>query len=223
MKKITWLLLISLTTFSFSQINLDFSKYGKFRWDLSFDHVIVKLNPGFTKFQLETKLKEINGKVVNQLNNNNFYLVNFRNRSKTEIIFERQLTKMKTITFIQTIIPVMKFNDKLTNLDIYENSSISGFSTLKNDSLFAENLNLRGHFVSCYNKEFRNQPKFVRYIYTNFQIVNGQTKNLRILETDMEEEYLGCIKRVINKQDWKNEKFNGQVSFFYIVYLDQNR
>lgn len=203
-----------------SQNTIEFTKFGQFRWDISLDHMIVKIKPDFNEFQLNTMMKDVHGKVVRKLNNNDYYLVQFRNNSKTEIIFQKQLEKIKKVAFINDLIPVMKFTDKLSNLDVYENSDVSGFSIFKNDSLFTENIKLRENFISCYNREFRNQPKFVRYIYVNFQIVNGETKDLNILETDMEEEYLECIKRVIFNQNWKNNKFKGRTSFFYIVYSD---
>jgi hypothetical protein len=220
MKMVRLILLMSFCLLSLAQTDVTYMKYGDLRWEIGVDHLILKIKPDYNEFQLNTKLAEIGGSVSQKLNTNDYYLVKFNNSTKSELIFERKIEQVRQIPFITDMVPLMKFSDKLSNLDIYENSDISGFSFFKNDSLFTENLKLRANFVSCYNREFRNQPKFVRYIFVNFNIDEGQTKNLTILETDMEEEYLDCIKRVILNENWRNEKFKGRVSFFYIVYVD---
>ena len=162
MKMIKFVLLFCLAVSGFSQSKVNYKRYGNLLWEIGVDHLILKIRSDYNEFQLNTKMADLNGSVVQKLNNNDYYLVKFNNSTKSELVFERKIEKIRDISFITDMVPLMKFSDKLSNLDIYENSDISGFSTFKNDSLYTENLKLRANFVSCYNREFRNQPKFVR-------------------------------------------------------------
>jgi hypothetical protein len=209
------MLFIALTGQAFAQ--LAFSKVEGLRWPMSYDHVIVQLKQTADVDVFSTELKSLNGRIVRPLNKHRFYLVKFRNYSKTIEIFGRQIDRLRRISAIVDVLPVIQFTDKLISTDSYINSSVSGFSTFQNDSLFKEIGELKFSFSACYDKVFRLYPSRVHFAVVEFQIKDGRTSQLNILDSDVEGEELTCVTRVLEKQFWGVRSSVGLVRYLFII------
>ena len=164
------------------------------------------------------KLKPVNATVGEKLNSNGYYLVNIRNNSKTVIIWQRQIEKLKKLDLFDDIIPIFQF-EKNTTIDIYKNSAVVGFTQYKNDSLFNVIKNLQSNINACFEKSFRLNQNFQRAAQVTFEIKKGKTDNFRLLGSDVKDEsQLACLKRIILNQYWGNESAKGRVSYSFIIH-----
>lgn len=213
MKKLVFILLAT----GLLSAQLSFQKIDGLRWNIDLSHVIVQLKAGATAEQLTAPLAAMNGSVVRQLNKHRFYLVTFRNFSKTTLIFGKQIDKLRRIQHIADVLPVMQFSEKLVSTDVYLNSQVGGFSTFQNDSLFKEINALHFNFNTCYDKKLRLNRGLVKFALVEFEIDAGRSKNLRFLDTDIEDEELVCVRRVLNQQFWVSKKAAGKVRFLFII------
>lgn len=210
------LLLMCLTALPAQEAN--FQKVDGLRWPLALDQVIVRTNRPVQDYEWKSLLKNVNGDIVRRLNAHNYYQIKFRNHSKTVAYFQRQMTKLKDVAEIVDAVPVMKFGDKVTTTDTYINSGVKGYPQERSDSLFIELNAMHLNMNACYEKRLRFNPNLVKIVAVRIDIKDGKTQKVTFLPaTDVEETYRACMKRVLQRTYWTDDKRRAAAQFVFIL------